>query len=120
MRRSALLALCMLGCSSALAQPFPAEDTLDARAKAGRALFTQSCVVCHVKTQITAGAHFGPDLSGASLGGNEEVLRQFIAKGTPRMPGFQYQFAPAQIDALVAYVRSLPPPRPAAGKEEKP
>jgi mono/diheme cytochrome c family protein len=30
------------------------------------------------------------------------------------MPGFKYHFRPEQIDAIVAYVKTLPVPAPAA------
>jgi len=90
------------------AQPFPAEDSLNATQKMGLHLFTQHCVVCHVSTQITAGPHFGPDLSGKSLGGQEDVMIEVVSNGTPNMPGFKYQFEPDQIRAIVAYVKALP------------
>jgi mono/diheme cytochrome c family protein len=35
--------------------------------------------------------------------------REVIANGTPRMPGFEHHFAPAEIDAIAAYVQTLPP-----------
>lgn len=96
----------------AMAQPFPSEDSLNSTQKLGRNLFTQHCVVCHVHTQITRGGHFGPDLSGKSLGGQEDVMIEVVSNGTPNMPGFKYQFEPAQIRAIVAYVKSLPAPAP--------
>ena len=76
----------------------------------GRNLFAQSCIVCHVKTQLAAGGHFGPALSGMSLGGQEDLMREFISSGTPNMPGFKYHFKPEQIDAIVAYLKTLPKP----------
>jgi mono/diheme cytochrome c family protein len=45
-----------------------------------------------------------------SMNGNDEALRKQIAEGSPRMPGFKYHFKPAEIDALVAYLKTLPPP----------
>jgi mono/diheme cytochrome c family protein len=94
------------------AQPFPAEDSLSATQKIGRNLFTQHCVVCHVHTQITAGPHFGPALSGQSLGGQDDVMAEVVSNGTPNMPGFKYQFEPQQIRAIVSYVKALPLPPP--------
>ena len=52
---------------------------------------------------------FGPALSRETLGGRPEIVREVIANGTPRMPGFKYNFAPAEIDAIVAYLQTLPP-----------
>jgi mono/diheme cytochrome c family protein len=48
-------------------------------------------------------------LSQASLGGQEDVMREVIANGTPRMPAFKYHFEPAQIDAIVHYLKTVPP-----------
>ena len=45
-----------------------------------------------------------------SGGGNENAMRELIANGTLRMPGFKYTYAPAQIDAIIAYVKTLPTP----------
>jgi mono/diheme cytochrome c family protein len=51
---------------------------------------------------------YGPPLSKASLGGQEDVMREVIANGTPRMPAFKYHFEPAQIDAIVRYLKTVP------------
>ena len=37
-------------------------------------------------------------------------MGEVISNGTPRMPGFKYHFEPAQIEAIVAYLRTIPPP----------
>jgi mono/diheme cytochrome c family protein len=96
------------------AQPFPAEDSLSPTQKIGLALFTQHCMVCHEHTQITNGAHFGPDLSGKSLGGKVDVIADVISNGSPNMPGFKYVFDPQQIGAIASYVTTLPSPAPSA------
>jgi mono/diheme cytochrome c family protein len=93
---------------SANAQPFPAANTLTSQQIRGRNLFNQSCMVCHVKLQITSPAKYGPDLSKNSLGGNEALMRDVIGNGTPNMPGFKYHFESSQIDDIIAYVKSLP------------
>jgi mono/diheme cytochrome c family protein len=76
MRRCAVLVPLILaaGLSSAAAQPFPAPDTLTAQQLRGRDLFNQSCMVCHVKLQITSPAKYGPDLSKNALGGQDVVM----------------------------------------------
>lgn len=73
----------------------------------GMRLFNQSCRVCHTKPQMTS-PQYGPVLSRVSLGGNEEAMKAFIANGSARMPGFRYHFKPAEIDALVSYLKTLP------------
>jgi mono/diheme cytochrome c family protein len=54
----------------------------------------------------------GPVLSRYTLGGDEDLIRGYIGKGTPRMPGFRYYFEPAQINAIVAYIKTVPPSLP--------
>ncbi len=94
---------------SVLAQGAAAPVPLDDTQKLGQRLFYQSCVVCHTKPQITSG-QYGPVLSKETLGGQEEVMRAFISNGTSRMPGFKFQFEPAQINAIVAYLKTVPAP----------
>jgi mono/diheme cytochrome c family protein len=81
--------------------------------KLGQRLFYQSCLVCHAKPQITSG-QYGPVLSKETLGGQEDVMREFISTGTSRMPGFRFQFEPTQINAIVAYLKTVPAPNPPA------
>ena len=94
---------------SVLAQGAAAPAPLDDTQKLGQRLFYQSCVVCHIKPQITSG-QYGPVLSKETLGGQEEALRAFISNGTARMPGFKFQFEPGQINAIVAYLKTMPAP----------
>ena len=84
-----------------------AADELNATEQLGRQLFGQSCAVCHLKQQLGA-ATYGPPLSKASLGGQEDVMREVIANGTPRMPAFKYHFDPSQIDAIMRYLKTVP------------
>jgi mono/diheme cytochrome c family protein len=97
----------------ALAQSADTGTPLDETQKLGQRLFYQSCVVCHTKPQITSG-QYGPVLSKDSLNGQEDVMREFISTGTSRMPGFRFQFEPTQINAIVAYLKTVPAPNPPA------
>jgi mono/diheme cytochrome c family protein len=81
--------------------------------KLGERLLNQSCVVCHLKLQINANA-YAPALSMSTLGGKDDIMREVISNGSPHMPGFKTQFAPAQIDAIVAYIKTIPAPAAAA------
>jgi mono/diheme cytochrome c family protein len=74
----------------------------------GMRLFNQSCRVCHTKPQMTS-PQYAPVLNGASLAGSEGAMRAYIANGTERMPGFRYHFKPTEIDAIVSYLKSIPP-----------
>jgi mono/diheme cytochrome c family protein len=107
-----VVTLLLASIGAAAAQPFPAAETLTPQQIRGRNLFNQSCMVCHVKLQITSPAKYGPDLSQKALGGQEAVMREVISNGTPNMPGFKYHFEPDQIDAIVAYLKTLPAPAP--------
>ena len=74
----------------------------------GLRLFSQSCGVCHTLIQQRT-KQYGPVLSRETLGGDEEAMRDFIGQGTPRMPGFRFNFEPAQISAIVQYIKTIPP-----------
>lgn len=105
-----VLALALQGVS---AQQGSGDQTLDDKQLLGMRLFNQSCRVCHTKPQMVSPL-YGPELSQNSLGGQESVLREVISNGTPRMPGFKYHFEPAQIEAIVAFLKTIPtPPAPA-------
>jgi mono/diheme cytochrome c family protein len=97
----------------AAAQPAESGAPLNDTQKLGQRLFYQSCVVCHTKPQITSG-QYGPVLSKDTLNGQEDVMREFIGTGTARMPGFRFQFEPTQINAIVAYLKTVPAPNPPA------
>jgi len=90
---------------------FAQQPALNETQQLGEALFVQSCGVCHLKPQLTA-VQFGPTLSKDSLGGQEAVMREVIANGTPRMPGFKHQFDATQIAAIAAYLKTVPTPPP--------
>jgi mono/diheme cytochrome c family protein len=87
--------------------PLAAQPAGDSQRVLGLRLFNQSCRVCHTKPTLLSGL-YGPALSMNTLGGNADAIRTFITNGTARMPGFKYDFTPAQIDAIVAYIKSRP------------
>jgi mono/diheme cytochrome c family protein len=115
MRSLCALFVLFVSSASALAQ----QPALNETQAMGQRLFTQSCGVCHTKPQLIAPL-YGPALSRESLGGQEDVMREVISNGTPRMPGFRHNFNAAQIGAIVAFLKTVPPqgapaaaPRPA-------
>ncbi len=75
----------------------------------GRQVFAQSCGICHLQPSLGVKT-YGPMLNKAAAGGNDEVMRAFIVNGTDRMPAFKYYLKPAEIDAIIAYVRTVPVP----------
>jgi mono/diheme cytochrome c family protein len=105
----AIAAVVVLVAASASAQ----QPALDDTQKLGQALFVQSCGVCHLKPQLTA-PQFAPLLSRESASGNEKAMREVIANGTPRMPGFRYHFTETQIAAIASYLKTVPPQAAAA------
>jgi mono/diheme cytochrome c family protein len=99
-----------LAASSAAAQQ--AADGLDGTQKLGRQIFAQSCGVCHLPPAINART-YGPALSKDTASGNDEVIRGLISDGTPRMPGFKHYLQRPEIDAIIAYLKTVPAPAPA-------
>ena len=108
----AMLAAWPLGTASA-------QSAGGGEAQLGMRLFNQSCRVCHSKPQLTS-PQYAPVLSMNTLGGKGEIIHEVIANGTPRMPGFKYHFTPAQIDAVVAYIKIIPAPSDAPPAAAKP
>ena len=108
--RMALSGALFIGCVvGALAQEHghgPAD--LNPTQAEGRRLYQQSCGVCHTKPTITAPL-FGPQLSRAAVDGPRELqAKKQIADGSPNMPGFKYNYTPAQIDAIVEFLKLIP------------
>jgi mono/diheme cytochrome c family protein len=87
--------------------------TLDDAQKLGLRLFVQNCEVCHTKPLLTAG-YYGPALNRNAQGGDAAAMREVIANGSQRMPGFKYDLAAVQIDAIVQYLKTIPVPEVAA------
>src|SRR5258708_37639802 len=73
----------------------------------GEQLFRQHGSLCHLKPSVVNNA-FGPTLSKETVEGKEAAVKEFIAAGTPRMPGFQYTLEPTQVDAVIAYLKTMP------------
>ena len=82
-------------------------DNLNDTQKMGRQVFAQSCGVCHLPPTLGAKT-YGPPLNKDAGGGDNDVMREFIENGTPRMPAFKYYLKPDQIDAIISYVRTVP------------
>jgi mono/diheme cytochrome c family protein len=91
-----------------LSQALAAEPELNDQQKLGWRLYETSCGVCHTRPTLISGM-YGPELNKNSAGGDEQIMRETIANGTPRMPGFKYTYSAEQIAAIAAYVKTLPP-----------
>ena len=112
-----LTALHAFGTPNLLAQnkPFaspPAAEKLSEEARRGEGLFLQRCSLCHLPRKLKFGspAVIGPSLSGQFKDASADqmkILRGFILKGGPDMPGFQYGLEPKEVDDLIAYLKRL-------------
>ena len=116
MRRGVWVAVLVLASASGvLAQGAP-EASFNETQREGLRLFSQSCGVCHTVIQQRT-RQYGPVLSRETLGGDDDLVREYISNGTPRMPGFRYYFEPEQINSIVQYIRTIPAPAtPAAAR----
>src|SRR5215210_6110792 len=109
MKRSTWSVVAMLAMWPHAAMAQRGNAPLNDKQRLGLALFNQSCRVCHTKPQLSSPL-YGPALSRQSVGGQDVIMRQVISNGTPRMPGFKHHFQPAQIDAIVAYLKTIAAP----------
>lgn len=99
--------------SAAVAFGQQASDGLTDQQRLGRQLLSQNCGVCHLPPSRGA-ATYGPMLHKGSSGGDNALMRKIITEGTPRMPAFKYTLQASDIDAIIAFVRTVPTPPPAA------
>ena len=117
-RTASLLVFLMAGWP--LAASAQQTENLNDQQKLGRQLLAQSCGVCHLPPSLGAKT-FGPPLNKAAGGGDDDIMREYITNGTPRMPSFKYYLKDNEINAIIAYVRTVPVPaaapagRPPAG-----
>jgi mono/diheme cytochrome c family protein len=78
----------------------------------GEGFFLQRCSLCHLPRKLKFGSPpvIGPSLSGQFKDAPPDqlkILRGFILKGGPDMPGFQYGLEPKEVDDLIAYLKTL-------------
>jgi mono/diheme cytochrome c family protein len=107
MRRYEAVALLLsIGCAS-WAHAQQDGGPLNGTQMRGRQLLAQSCGVCHLPTTLGAKT-YGPLLNKGSTAGSDDLMRAFITNGSGRMPAFKHYLQPADIDAIIAYVRTVP------------
>ena len=75
----------------------------------GRRLFQQNCSVCHTQATLT-NPMYGPSLYRDVVNGREDAVRDFIGKGSNKMPGFRYGLKASEISAIVEYLKTVPKP----------
>jgi mono/diheme cytochrome c family protein len=113
MKRTTLAVLFMLIAGPQYGFAQQAADGITDQQRKGRQMLAQSCGVCHLPPARNART-YGPPLHKGSSGGDDAVMRRYILEGTPRMPAFKYFLQPADVDAIIAYVRTVPVPAPAS------
>jgi mono/diheme cytochrome c family protein len=107
MTRNAAILLLLLTAWTPNAFAQQADDALNDTQKLGRQVFAQSCGVCHLPPAINART-YGPGLTKDIAGGSDEVIRGVISEGTPRMPAFKHYLQRGEIDAIIAYLKTVP------------
>jgi len=112
-RTAALLLLALAGGSLAAAAQEP--SNLNETQRHGQQLLAQTCGVCHLKGDPNART-YGPALNKAAANGDDDIMRDYIQNGTPRMPGFKYYLKDDEISAIISYVRTVPVPAAAPAR----
>ncbi|MBB3953792.1 c-type cytochrome [Novosphingobium sediminicola] len=86
-----------------------ADEAIPANVYRGRTIWLQRCAYCHdgvgQPSYHTVGPFLAPEIT-SGLG--DAGLRQFLTMGTENMPSFQYTLSPAQMDDVIAYVKTIP------------
>lgn len=77
--------------------------------KRGEAVFSKHCPICHLGRPTKTNPFVGRNLRGILKNAKAEqktVVREFIRKGSDKMPGYQYNLTPAQIEDLIGYLKT--------------
>ena len=110
----ALIAVCWLAVpletSTRSQMPAPVAD--GGAATRGEAWFYQRCSLCHMGRIVKDQTYqpMAPSLEGVLKDvppDRERVIREQIQRGSLRMPGFRYNFTPAEFDEVMAYLKTL-------------
>jgi len=102
---------CLLA-QSKPAAALPAAEKLNEQETRGEGLFLQRCSLCHLPRKLKFGSPpvIGPILTGQfkdAAPDQLKILRGFILKGGPDMPGFQYGLEPKEVDDLIVFLKTL-------------
>lgn len=113
-----VLLLCCSPLTASAQQSDPEKATLSSTQKLGQRIFQQRCGVCH--SQIGNFPMYGPALHKDLVNGNEDAIKEMIRSGTTKMPGFKLGLQPAEIDAIVEYLKTVPKPAKSAAPTSTP
>ena len=82
----------------------------------GRRIVAQRCANCHAGNPRQPGPPLGKQIVESR---GEAFIRDKVKKGSTLMPGFEYTLQPAQIDDIIAFLKTyVPPARSPASAEE--
>ena len=80
--------------------------------KHGEAWFYQRCSLCHMGRIVKDDTYkpMSPSLEAIlknATPDREKQVRERIQRGSQKMPGFRYNFTPAEFEELIAYLKTL-------------
>ena len=80
----------------------------------GRQIFARRCANCHGATDRRPGPLLGQETVERR---GESSIREHVLKGSPIMPGFEYNLDAAEVDRIIAFLKTVPseaaaPPQP--------
>jgi mono/diheme cytochrome c family protein len=112
MRRFRWAFLILLGIFpfTARAQQANTDKPLNDVQKLGQRVFQQRCGICHEQAR-PGFVMYGPALYKDLVSGSEDAIKEMIRSGSGKMPGFKYGMQPAEIDAIVEYLKTVPKPQ---------
>ena len=96
-------------------QPSAEAGSLSPDELTGKKFFLQRCSICHLPQQPAPQRSYGPPLdrlfAGGATSATETRVREVIRRGGPSgMPGFQYGLEPAEINQIIAYLKTRSTP----------
>jgi mono/diheme cytochrome c family protein len=82
----------------------------------GRQIFARRCANCHGATDRRPGPLLGQETVERR---GESSIREHVLKGSPIMPGFEYNLDAAAVDGIIAFLKTVPaaPPQPTASPD---
>ena len=108
MRFLARLTLLILLLSPLLAaQNLADSKSLSAKERAGEKLFLQRCSLCHLGYAINYQTYAPPLYKDIVRERGETAVRAKIMDGSVAMPGWKYSLKPADVDNIIAYLKTV-------------
>lgn len=89
------------------AQDSPAAKSLSKEEKMGQKIYVQRCSVCHLGLPPKYET-YGPVLDQQIIAARGDAkVREKIMDGSQRMPGWKYGLKPADVDNVIAYLKTV-------------